>query len=99
MFSAGLATGTVASSVSGPVSLLSAVADVVDVAVAAAVVVDLGLGHRVLRRVAPGLADLQQVVVVADHVGAAPIEPASHTDRSPQRPVSVWLPVFWTVIV
>ena len=44
---------------------------VVDVAVAAAVAVDLGLRHRVRRRVGPGLADLQQAVVVADRVGAA----------------------------
>ena len=72
MFSAGVcATGTVASSVSGPVSVAVRRRNVVDVAVAAAVAVDLGLRHRVRRRVGPGLADLQQGVVVADRVGAA----------------------------
>ena len=72
MFSAGVcATGTVASSVSGPVSVAVHRRRVVDVAVAAAVAVELGLRHRVRRRVAPGLADLEQAVVVANHVGAA----------------------------
>src|SRR5207248_1375457 len=39
--------------------------------VAAAVGVDLRLGHRVRGRERPGLDHLQQGVVVADHVGAA----------------------------
>ena len=100
MFSAGFcATGTEASSVSGPVWSLSAVAVFSSSAVAAAVAVDLGLGHRVRRRVAPGLADLQQGVVVADHVGAAHVEPASANGSVTATPVSVALPVLATVIV
>ena len=80
MFSAGLCdTGTMASSVSGPVWSLSAVAmlhsesrarrRVAGVAVAAGV--DLGLGDGVRGRVGPGLADLEQVVVVAGRVETA----------------------------
>ena len=44
---------------------------VVNVAVAAAVAVNLGLRHGMRRRVTPGLADLEQAVVVTNHVGAA----------------------------
>ena len=62
--------------------------------------VDLGLRHRVRRRVGPGLADLQQAVVVAA---------ASTPDDRPgirrqvvvvtTTPVIVVLPVLATVIV
>src|SRR5262245_11711622 len=44
---------------------------VVDIAIVAAVAVNLRLRQRVLRGVAPGLAHLQQIVAVADYVGAA----------------------------
>ena len=66
-----------ASSVSGAVWLLSAVAVFSSVAVAAAVGVDLGLGDRVRGRVAPGLADLEQGVVVADTSVPRTMLPAS----------------------
>ena len=78
MFSAGdLRTGTLASSVSGPVWSLSAVAMLLSdveavagpcrscrVSISAWVTVCVG-------RVGPGLADLEQGVVVAGRVGAA----------------------------
>jgi hypothetical protein len=44
---------------------------VVQVAIATTVAVDLGLRHRVLRGVAPGLAHFEVVVVVANEVGVA----------------------------
>ena len=98
MFSAAAcATGTVASSVSGPVSLPTAVAMLIRRA--AAVAVDLGLRHRVRRRVGPGLADLEQVVVVADPSAPRTIEPASAFGSVTTTPVSVVLPVLATVIV
>ena len=88
---AGFTTGTDASSVSGPVSLLSAVATLRNWSNSAAVIravevaarVDLGLGHRVRRGVAPGLADLEQVVLVADQSTALrTMSRDRRTDRS-----------------
>ena len=98
MFSAGVcATGTVASSVSGPVWSLSAVAMLTRPSPPP---FDLGLRHRVRRRVGPGLADLQHTVAVG--VAAA----QRRHDRAGIRigsvtttPVSVVLPVLVTVIV
>ena len=72
MLSAGVcSTGTEALALSVPVWSLSAVAVLSMVAVAAAVAVNLGLRHGMRRRVTPGLADLEQAVVVTNHVGAA----------------------------
>ena len=71
---------------------------VVDVAVAAAVAVDLGLRHGVRRRVGPGLADVQhrrRVAVAADAGRRRVVAFGSVTTT----PVSVVLPVFCTVIV
>ena len=73
---------------------------VVDVAVAAAVAVNLGLRHGVRRRVGPGLADVELAVVVASRVGdRARSLPASAFGSVTTTPVSVVLPVFATVIV
>ena len=73
--------------------------NVVDVAVAAAVAVDLGLGHGVRRRVGPGLADVELAVVADAASATTQIEPASAFGSVTTTPVSDALPVFVTVIV
>ena len=54
---------------------------------------------RVRRRVGPGLADVEQRVVVADRVGAAHDRARIAYGSVTTTPVSVGLPVFCTVIV
>ena len=74
--------------------------NVVKVAVAAAVAVDLGLGDGVRGRVGPGLPDLEQVSSSPAASRPRTIQGGSSANGSVTvTPVSVWLPVFSTVIV
>jgi hypothetical protein len=95
-----LATGTEASSVSGPVSLLSAVAGVLEEPVAPPPLKSISpLRDRVGCRVAPGLADLEQGHRCHRHVGTAHDRTGIRIRIGHATPVRVVLPVFWTVIV